>query len=141
MIVVDASVAIKWIREEKDRDKAIILHKDHLEKREEIIVPQLLYYEVANTLATKFSLTNKIIKRGLDFIFGTTLVIYLVDREDILQASSLASEYKSSFYDMLYAVVAKKHKTILVTADERFVRVTKFSYVKLLGDYTRSSLS
>jgi len=35
---------------------------------------------------------------------------------------------------MLYAVIAKNHKTTLITADERFVKMTKFSHVKLLTE-------
>ena len=34
----------------------------------------------------------------------------------------------------LHAVVAKNKKCVLVTADENFVRKTKFKHVKVLGE-------
>jgi predicted nucleic acid-binding protein len=52
--------------------------------------------------------------------------------EELVDAGVLAKKYKTSVYDMIYAVVAKNKKCALVTADENFVRKTKFKHVKLL---------
>lgn len=134
MIIIDASVAVKWIQHEQESEKAWILRRNHLEGKTPICVPHLLYYEVANALVTKFSMPQEILHQGLDFITVTHLEMYQENESDFKDAAGLARKYKTSFYDMIYAVIAKKHKTILVTADERFVRVTKFPFVKLLSD-------
>ena len=49
-VVVDTSLAIKWILEEPDSDKADILLVEWSKKRKEILVPALLIYEIANAL-------------------------------------------------------------------------------------------
>lgn len=135
MIVVDASVVIKWLRVETDRDKAKEIQKAHLSKKNQIIIPRLLIYEVANALATKYPMTKKEIKESLGYIYKCDLVIHQEEEVDMVYAAVLARKYSTTVYDMLYAVIAKKHKTILVTADERFIQKTKFSYVKLLAKY------
>ena len=136
MIVVDASVAIKWIEKEEDSEKAVLLQKSHLLKQNEIIVPQLIYFEIANTLSTKSKVEEKYIELGINIVYNTDLKIEQLEKVDLLKASNLAKKYKTSVYDMIYAVVAKKYYTILITTDEKFIQKTKFSYVKLLSEYT-----
>ncbi|OGF98693.1 hypothetical protein A3D78_04465 [Candidatus Gottesmanbacteria bacterium RIFCSPHIGHO2_02_FULL_39_14] len=136
MIVVDASVAIKWIEKEEDSEKAVLLQKSHLLKQNEIIVPQLIYFEIANTLSTKSKVEEKYIELGINIVYNTDLKIEQLEKVDLLKASNLAKKYKTSVYDMIYAVVAKKYDTILITTDEKFIQKTKFSYVKLLSEYT-----
>src|SRR3989338_5591950 len=136
MIVVDASVAIKWIEKEEDSEKAVLLQKSHLLKQNEIIVPQLIYFEIANTLSTKSKVEEKYIELGINIVYNTDLKIEQLEKVDLLKASNLAKKYKTSVYDMIYAVVAKKYDTILITTDEKFIQKAKFSYVKLLSEYT-----
>lgn len=133
MIVVDASVVIKWInQDEQDSDLARRLLHRHLEKLEEIIVPRLLFYEVANTLATKSRTSKETMTKGLHLLLGSSLRIYLEQNKELIEASILAKDYHASVYDMLYALIAKKKKTRLITADKKFLEKTKFKFVKLL---------
>ena len=130
MIVVDASVAFKWIQKgEEYREEASILYRNHTVKKEKILVPSLLYLEIANAFATKSETTQKTTREALKFIFNSKLNLYEPEENDIVTASRLAKKHKTSVYDMLYAVVAKKHKTTLITADERFVKKTRFRHV------------
>ncbi|MBI5621043.1 PIN domain-containing protein, partial [Candidatus Gottesmanbacteria bacterium] len=55
--------------------------------------------------------------------------------DDVVKSALLAHKKKTSVYDMLYAVIAKRLGTDLITADDQFVRKTKFSHVKLLSEY------
>ncbi len=57
MIVIDASVTVKWIREEDNSKIALELLESHLSKTQEITVPLLLFCEVANMVSSK-SLTR-----------------------------------------------------------------------------------
>lgn len=132
-MIVDASMALKWIKsEEADREKALFIYQNHLTGKELIIVPTLFFTEVANALVTKSETTQKTIKKDLKFIFESKLNVYEPNEKDILQTTRLAKKYQTSVYDMLYAVVARKHKTRLITADENFVKKTGFKFVKLL---------
>jgi len=133
MIVVDTSVVIKWLfKDEENRTSAISLYEKHLSATEEIIVSQLLFYEVANVLATKSNITSRTIKRDIDFVYRANLIVYEEEAKELIQSARLAKKYKTSFYDMLYALIAKNKKCALVTADENFVIKTKFKHVKLL---------
>ena len=133
MIVVDASVVVKWIKkDEEDVNIALSIYNSHLKKKENIVVPRLLFYEVTNFLATKPRATSTTIKINLKFLFNSNLTIHIEDNKELTEATLLAKKYKTSVYDMLYAVIAKKKKCILVTADERFIAKVKFSFVKSL---------
>lgn len=142
MIVVDASVVIKWLKsDEIDSDRARLLYTQHKNKEKNIIVPQLLFFEVANYLSTKSRSSEENIKMALGFLFRLKLAIHGVQDKELIETAKLAKKYKTSVYDMLYAVIAKKHKIILVTADERFMKVTEFPFVKLLSEYSKRTES
>jgi len=132
MIIIDASVANKIVLEEEGQDKVEEIFRKHTLKIEEIIAVDLLFYEIANTLATKANLSSNKVIRALTSFYQTNLNIYRCGEAEVKEAAKLAKKYKTSVYDMLYAVVAKAHKTILLTADEQFVKQTNFKFVKLL---------
>lgn len=50
MVVVDASVVIKWFIPENGTAEAGTILNDHLFRREDIFVPELLFYEVVKAL-------------------------------------------------------------------------------------------
>ncbi len=136
MIVIDASVGIKWVKAEEDyQEQAKYIYTRHVEEIERIVVPNLFFIEIANSFSTKSSTQPRIIQKDLSFVFKSKLGIYEPTSDDILQSALDAKKFNTSVYDMLYAVVAKKNNTILITADERFVRKTKFPFVKLLSEY------
>lgn len=134
MIVLDASVATKFINtQEKESDIAEVLLQAHIEEKEKIIVPSLLFFEVANALATKTDLKEEYIKRGLRLLYDANFVIYEVNQEDIIEAALLAKKYKTSVYDMVYVIIAKNKKVNLITADNKFTNKVNFSFVQVLS--------
>lgn len=134
MIVLDTSVIIKWIQEEEYSDKARLLYKKHIDKKEEIVIPKLLLYESANTLTTKTRTSPSDIKTGLKFIFDSKLTIAEENEITIKNASVLAKKYKTTFYDMLFAVIAKNKNCLLITADKNFIQKTNFKFVKHISE-------
>ena len=135
MIEIDTSIAVKWImKDEEDSDKALILYQNHLLKKETILVPRLLYIEIANSFITKSSSSLSTIEKNIRFLYGVKLSAYDPDENDMLVTVQQANKSKTTVYDMLFAVVAKRHDTILITADEKFVQKTKFPYVRLLSE-------
>jgi len=128
MKVVDASVIVKLFIEEAGSDAAIKLTND-----EDLVVPNLLYIEVGNTLATKAQLSLSQVEEGLDLIYGLGLRVENVDRELLTAASTMAKQMGTSVYDMVYAALARRLGVELVTADKKFVSKTKFDFVKLLS--------
>lgn len=138
MIAVDSSVAFKWLkyRNEPHREKAMVLLERHIKGEVRIIAPSFLFLEIANALSTKTATKPKIIQADLRALYDFGLEIYRETEEDVTTSSLLARKHKTSVYDMLYAVIAKAMSAELITADEQFVRKTKFTHVKLLSEYT-----
>ena len=83
MIVIDTSIAVKWImKDEEDSDKALILYQNHLLKKETILVPRLLYIEIANSFITKSSSSLSTIEKNIRFLYGVKLSAYDPDEND-----------------------------------------------------------
>ena len=137
MIVVDASVAFKWLKskDEPYHKQAVLILQDHISALNKIIVPHILFIEIANSLVTKTSTSIKTVQDDIRYLYKINLEINYPERSEIAFAAKLAKENKTSVYDMIYAAVAKKNKTILITADEKFIQKSKFSFVKSLREY------
>lgn len=122
-IVVDASVAVKWLVNEEDVDGALLL----LEGAEDIRAPQIIFGEVANALWKKIRRREITIQTGqeaLGFLSGYIASAFAID--DLLSAAlEMACTFDHPVYDCLYVEGARRLDLPLVTADERLIR--KFS--------------
>lgn len=135
MVIVDASVAFKWFSQnEENSDQALKILSSHQNKQNIILVPDLLFYELANAWATKTTLTVKGIKTFLKDLQNINLKIESVNFKMLNQAVILSKKYKISLYDAVYIALAKQKKCILITADQKLVSKVNLSFVKLLGD-------
>ena len=130
MKVVDASVVIKALLDEPRREEAKAL----LEEGAGLVVPDILFVEVANALATKAIVSEEGIREGLDFVYNMGFEVKETTREILEESAGMAKRKGTAVYDMLYAVLAKKLKTELVTADENFLKTTGFSWARVLGE-------
>lgn len=127
MNVLDASVVIKAVvGDEVDYDIATDMI------RRGGIVPEWMFAEVANAIATKTRYTEKEAKELLDLVYNMGFQVEKVDRGLIEKAMVLAKQLKVSVYDTIYVVLAQKRKVDLVTADKKFVDKVNWSFVKLL---------
>lgn len=130
MIVVDASVVNKFFLPYEDgRDKALSILKKHIQKIDEIIVPDLLFYEVANTLATKTTIPQDQISKALTKLDKIKLNTFHPTIDYIKRAAIFAKQHNVSVYDAVYAILAKEKKCNLITADKKFVLQTKQGYI------------
>ncbi|MDO8657946.1 MAG: type II toxin-antitoxin system VapC family toxin [Candidatus Levybacteria bacterium] len=135
MVIIDASVVFKWFTvDEKEQDlvPALKLLDLHLHKKEIIIVPDLLLYELANALATKTKMTLNKIKTNLQDLEDIQLKLIPVTFKLISKAITFSKTYKVSAYDAIYAVLAKEKKCNLITADVKFIKKVGLSHIKNL---------
>lgn len=116
-LVVDASVALKWVLLEEDRDRAIALLTE-----DELIAPDLLHIECANTLTMR-------VRRGLISstdavdalqVILTAPVLIRPSASLVAKAHALSVELSRTAYDSLYLALAVAEGAILVTADAKF---------------------
>lgn len=137
MIFVDSSVAFKWLKSKNEPffERATRLLEGHIRGEIRIGTLSLLFVEIANVLTTKTATKLKVVHADLLKLYGFGLEFYRETKEDVVTSALLARKHKTSVYDMLYATVAKRLGTDLITADETFVRKTKFSHVRLLSEF------
>lgn len=126
MLVLDASVVNKlFLPNEADYEKALALINSHLSGKNEIIVPDLLFYEVANTLATKSNLQQRQVESSLNELNSYNFQTQTVGLELLIKTAGLAKKFKISIYDLVYLTVAEDFNCDLVTADEKFLQAVK----------------
>ncbi len=135
MIVLDSSVALKWIfANEEGAEQAIRLRDDHVSGKNEIAVPTLFFYEIANVLATKVQLQPEDSREAFELISSFEFVIHDLDSIDYLEAMNLSMQYKLSVYDACYHVLASRLGCCFLTADRKFWgKVKELNVAELLS--------
>lgn len=134
--VLDASVGIKLFVEEEFSDKVHSLFARLAEdSRTEIHVPDLFYVECANILL-KYTRRYKLpLENALEDIkdLNELSLIAASTSELIEDALQLAVERNLTAYDACYAVLARKLKLPLITADEPLAKA--IDWAMWIGDF------
>lgn len=137
-LVVDSSVALKWVIEEDGSDHALAL------QGRDLIAPALLRIETANvlrTLAARGALGADQAMQLFELLQSAPVTI--VDHDDELEARALAIalELAHPVYDCVYLAIAEKTGRRLITADKRLLnRLSSTRWAALgtaLGDDRR----
>lgn len=133
-MIIDASVAFKWIVHEDGSEAALGLLESG-----DLHAPILLMHEVANGLWKKA--TREQIDPTVSFapeIEQLSRMIRLWDEADhAARAFELAQNLVHPVYDCVYLAMAEASHDVLITADQRFLRTivgTGFAeWVRALG--------
>lgn len=123
-LVVDASVALKWVLDEPNAQAADALLDETL------IAPSLWLVEAANALWRR-SLRGEITQAGARDRLAALLdapVTSLAIEGDLPTALDMAGELRHPVYDCLYLAAALRHDTQVVTADARFLGAAAQAY-------------
>jgi predicted nucleic acid-binding protein len=135
MIVLDSSVALKWIfADEDDAEHAVRVRDEHVSGKNEIAVPSLFFYEIANVLATKVKLSPDEALEAFGLISAFEFNVHELDNSEYLEAMTLALKHKISVYDASYHVLASHLGCSFLTADRKFwEKVQGLGVAELLG--------
>ena len=129
MIVVDSSVALKWIfADEEGAEHAMRVRDEHVSGKSEIVVPSLFFYEIANVLATKVKLSAAETLEAFELISAFEFSVDEFENSEYMESMSFAIKHKVSVYDASYHVLAMRLGCRFLTADRKF-----FNKVKGLG--------
>ena len=115
-VVVDASVALKWVLDEPGKEAADALLE------EELIAPSLWLLEAANALwrrTQRGEINDEEAKERLTELYNAPVTTTTVE-DDLLAAADLANVLGHPVYDCLYLAMAIRENTYVVTADSRF---------------------
>jgi len=135
MIILDASVVVKWFSEEEYTDKALAIRERIRVGEERVLVPDLLLYELANALKYNPSFDANDVSDALTSIFDMDLDIVTPIPEIINSAVTFAFEHNITVYDAFYIALAKEIELTFITADRRLSeRVSSLDFVKFIGD-------
>ena len=126
-LVIDASVAVKWVVAEPDCDRTELL-LDH-----RLVAPDLLFAECANVLWKKVrrgELTQAEADIAAQTLEAADLAV-VPTRGYVAIATSMAVELDHPAYDAVYLAVAEAANLRIVTADDRLVRKLRQSRNRL----------
>jgi predicted nucleic acid-binding protein len=94
----------------------------HRQNIEPVAVPDLLFYEAANTLALTSRLRREEAQAAMDKLARARLDAYAPDRVSVQRAMTLARQARISAYDATYVALAERLECDFVTADMKLVR-------------------
>lgn len=121
MIVLDSSVALKWIfADEEGAEHAERVRNEHISGKNEIAVPSLFFYEIANVLASKVKLSAEEALEAFELISAFEFNVHELDIPEFLEAMTLSMKHKISVYDTSYHVLASRLGCRFLTADRKF---------------------
>lgn len=140
-VVVDASVAFKWLVEEEHSDKATALVRLWDDEGSRLAAPQLMSFEVANALHRRVArgdfavdvaagLMEDLMSLGIAFHHGLDLHRRALELASLLQQGAV--------YDAHYLALAESLGCEVWTADQRFHRAMRahVDNVRWLGEAT-----
>ena len=145
IVVLDASVALKWqFEDEEVLSGATDLLKDFTDNRIELMTLSLFPYEILS--AINVAINRKRIEeeagyRAIHYI--TSLGIEMRGFDDLIDSTfHMARRYGLSPYDCAYIALSEKEKCDFFTGDKKLFNSIKhrLSWVKWIGDY-RSSVN
>lgn len=131
-MVIDASVAFKWLVEEEDSSLAIAMLSQG-----RLLAPQLLLAEVGNAMWKRIARGEMGDSEGAAVDLGSLpeIVTLISDSSLASRALELACELDHPIYDCFYLAAAEQQQAVLVTADKRFLRKTSGTpYAQLVRD-------
>ena len=140
-VVVDASVAFKWLVEEENSDKATALTRLWDDEGTQPVAPRIMPFEVANVLHRRVVRGDI----GLEVAQGLmqdliTLGVVLHETPSLhRRALELASQLKQgAVYDAHYLALAESLGCEMWTADQRLYRAAgpEFDMVRWIGNFT-----
>jgi len=140
-LVVDASVAVKWLFEEQDSDRAeALLVWAGGSDRLKLVAPDILAAEIANALWRRMRRGDMDRQKALETReYFQEICPLLLPIEDLAQrALELAIDTRHPAYDCFYVALAEELPAGLITADERLYRAFArgFPGLRLLHDFS-----
>jgi predicted nucleic acid-binding protein len=145
MIVVDASLAVKWMLWETDSPEALnFLHSNG----EMLAAPELIFVEVAGVIVRQGNQNKALHADALRALEKWTVAWsdhvvknYRVTQRRLFEASSLALTLGHPLKDCIYLALARELGAELATCDRKFHQkaLPLHSKIRLLADYSAVS--
>ncbi|MBI4906202.1 MAG: type II toxin-antitoxin system VapC family toxin [Acidobacteria bacterium] len=127
MIIIDASVAVKWLIPEANSDQALALAKGS----EILVAPDLIRTEVAGAITKRFRLgeielddAKEALGMWVDALKEGVIQVQTT-LEDVRHAANFSLQLNHPIQDCLYLALAQRNSSRLATADRKFADKAK----------------
>lgn len=124
-LVVDASVAVKWLLPEDDSDRAHAILTAAQRGETQLLAPDVFLPEIANVLWVRSQLRGDLSADRARQALATLAVLsptIVPSRGLVAQALELAFTFRHAVYDCLYVALAIRSGCPVITADRRLIR-------------------
>ena len=119
VVVPDASIIVKWFVEEEYYAQANLLRKDYLNQLIDIIVPNIVYYEVMNALRYSGIYGEDELNQIGEALEAYQFLDIPLKGEYLRETVKRALKHGVTIYDASYLAIAYVEKATLYTADEK----------------------
>jgi predicted nucleic acid-binding protein len=136
--ILDTSVVVKWFSYDSEDDQNISLRLRHgiLNGDYAIIVPALMFYELANALRYNPRFDAQDVKNALKSVMEMGFDIRGIDADTMVQAVEIAFKSHVTVYDTYFLALSQTENMPLITADYTFVKHIKgFKTIIKLSDF------
>jgi len=138
-LVIDASVATKWLFHnkpaEQDVKQALAILRTLQNEEADAIQPPHWLVEVLSVVARE---APAFVEEALDVLKGLELPIS-TGAQVYRRAAHLSNQLKHHMFDTLYHAIALEHGAMLITADDiYFAKAFRLGNIKLLVNYVES---
>ncbi len=140
IVVVDSSIAVKWLIREHDSALAEALASEWRRNSVRVVAPYVLMAETANTLHQRVRRNelNVAATEGLLQVLLSTGIEFLHSLAIYQRALAIADQLgQGAVYDCVFLALAESFNCELWTADARFQRAARMQYanVRLLSEF------
>ncbi|MGH9474091.1 MAG: type II toxin-antitoxin system VapC family toxin [Terriglobales bacterium] len=122
IVVVDASVVVKWVLPEPETGAALQLLHDFESGQLDLIAPRLLLSEIASSLTKRHRRHELSAGQALAALEWVRVRCPRLVDADLTSALHLSLRLSVSLWDALYVVTAVERNCEFITADRRLVR-------------------
>ena len=141
IIVLDTSVIVKWFfkEDENNTKNAELILQRYFKNDIRIITPEILLFELTNTIKNKLLKNKDYQFEVIDKIFSIGIIFY-INKEILKSALKTANKIVESVYDCIFIATAEHFSGIFITDDKKlYENYIKFGDRKvkviLLKDY------
>lgn len=118
-LILDASAALKLLREEAGSPEVRDRLRAQIPAREPILVPTLFWLEVVNALAMRYRYPPRHIVEAIYELDQIGVTTAEVGRPGVLAAIDAVARYGLTAYDAAYLVLAESEDAQLLTGDSQ----------------------
>lgn len=134
-VVVDASVAVKWLNTEEFSEQAVAMRDDHVSGGLVLAAPSLLIWEVCNALRHSPDFGSSDVRKALKDLWDLQIVLFEPDPEWMEEAIDEAFDKDITVYDSSYLALALHLRVSFYSADVALLSKVERDWAEHISDY------